>query len=66
MSEDNLFCLECDVLLMRLYNKPDLASVRGTSSAAAARVDEPATYTCPECGMIVARPATDEVHATHV
>ena len=27
MNEKKLFCLECDVLLLRLYDLPDLAAV---------------------------------------
>jgi hypothetical protein len=66
MNEKQLFCLECDVLLMRLYDLPDLAAV----SSAPASADEHAvgaeTYTCPECGKVVVRQATGESLPTHI
>jgi hypothetical protein len=59
------FCLECDVVLMRLYGEPDLASARGVLSAAELEGNTE-TYTCPQCGVIVVRQATDEMPATLV
>jgi predicted RNA-binding Zn-ribbon protein involved in translation (DUF1610 family) len=54
MSDENLFCLECEVLLMRLYDKTELASIPGEKPPPVAGAE---TYKCPECGKLMMRQA---------
>lgn len=47
-------CLECDILLMRLFGNPDLASLHDESQTAARDVLKD-THACSECGTVLAR-----------